>query len=384
MKECLSRPRKKGARWTGKDIQADEVVQTVELGYDAKRDRWNGYDADEYQRIIDEYNEVEAMKKLAQAKEDGQVEDGDIYEAEADMGRQQSTSTRNLRLREDKAKYLMDLDPDSAKYDPKTRSMVDAGGGGSSGHDADDGFLRQGDETEEFEKAQRYAWETQGRGDASKIHLQANPTAAMLAIKKEKEESQARQEAQKKALLEKYGGQDTVRSPPVHTRVTANESFVEYDESGGIKGAPKVKPKSKYPEDVFINNHTSVWGSWWKDFKWGYACCHSTVKNSYCTGEEGKAAYDEAEQRRLGEEQQDDDVDMPQTAVGETSDRKADVAGDWSRKPESGVKGGERGKRTLDMMRDGVTEEEMEEYRKKRAFASDPMAAHLGKDEVIE
>src|SRR3954471_12229803 len=26
-KDCLSRPRKKGAKWTGKDIQADEVVE---------------------------------------------------------------------------------------------------------------------------------------------------------------------------------------------------------------------------------------------------------------------------------------------------------------------------------------------------------------------
>src|ERR1700759_420149 len=38
-KECLSRPRKAGARWTGRDIQADEVVQDVSLGWDAKRDR---------------------------------------------------------------------------------------------------------------------------------------------------------------------------------------------------------------------------------------------------------------------------------------------------------------------------------------------------------
>lgn len=28
-KECLSRPRKHGAKWTGKDIQADELIQDV-------------------------------------------------------------------------------------------------------------------------------------------------------------------------------------------------------------------------------------------------------------------------------------------------------------------------------------------------------------------
>jgi pre-mRNA-processing factor SLU7 len=43
-------------------------------------------------------------------------------------------------------------------------------------------------------------------------------------------------------------------------------------------------PKSKYEEDIFINNHTTVWGSWWKDHQWGYKCCKQTIKNSYCTG----------------------------------------------------------------------------------------------------
>ena len=32
-------------------------------------------------------------------------------------------SVRNLRIREDTAKYLINLDPGSAFYDPKTRSM---------------------------------------------------------------------------------------------------------------------------------------------------------------------------------------------------------------------------------------------------------------------
>jgi pre-mRNA-processing factor SLU7 len=35
---------------------------------------------------------------------------------------------------------------------------------------------------------------------------------------------------------------------------------------------------------VLINNHTTVWGSWWKDHQWGYKCCKQTIKNSYCTG----------------------------------------------------------------------------------------------------
>jgi pre-mRNA-processing factor SLU7 len=34
-------------------------------------------------------------------------------------------TVRNLRIREDTAKYLINLDPSSAYYDPKTRSMRD-------------------------------------------------------------------------------------------------------------------------------------------------------------------------------------------------------------------------------------------------------------------
>ena len=34
--------------------------------------------------------------------------------------------------------------------------------------------------------------------------------------------------------------------------------------------------------------YVQVWGSFWKDGEWGYQCCHSTIKNSYCTGETGK------------------------------------------------------------------------------------------------
>lgn len=39
----------------------------------------------------------------------------------------------------------------------------------------------------------------------------------------------------------------------------------------------------------YLNNHKSVWGSYWKSGQWGYACCHSLLKNSYCLGEAGEA-----------------------------------------------------------------------------------------------
>ena len=49
-KDCMERPRSKGARFTNKHIAADEKVEDgFELKtFDAKRDRWNGYNGEEW------------------------------------------------------------------------------------------------------------------------------------------------------------------------------------------------------------------------------------------------------------------------------------------------------------------------------------------------
>jgi len=62
--------------------------------------------------------------------EEADEEDEDKYVDEVDMpgtkvDSKQRITVRNLRIREDTAKYLRNLDPNSAYYDPKTRSMRD-------------------------------------------------------------------------------------------------------------------------------------------------------------------------------------------------------------------------------------------------------------------
>ena len=379
-KECLSRPRAKGAKWTGKDIQADEVIQNVDLGWDAKRDRWNGYDSREYKTVIDEYAQLEELKKqaVAEAKgdEDDEGEDGAKYAEESDMGRQQSTSTKQLRIREDTAKYLLNLDLDSAKYDPKTRSMVDSGATADTAAAlvAEEGFMRASGDAAEFEKAQKYAWESQEKAGDTKLHLQANPTSGEYYRRKEREEAEAKRQAHKKMLLEKYGGDTNPNAAKLRdAAVIESEKYVEYDESGAIKGALKVIAKSKYPEDVLINNHTSVWGSWWSNFQWGYACCHSLVKKSYCTGEEGKQAFEEADRLRTGgdlvEEEPSNAIEWPSNVSAIKDEPVSPVI---------------TKKRTKEEMQGGVTEEDMDAYRRKRTAANDPMAALLGKDELLQ
>ncbi|KAI0839560.1 Pre-mRNA splicing Prp18-interacting factor-domain-containing protein [Hypoxylon sp. FL0890] len=377
-KDCLSRPRAKGAKWTGKDIQADEVIQDVELGWDAKRDRWNGYDPKEYRRVIERYNQMDELRaQLAgpKDKEDGDGEEdtkdtGEKYAEESDMGRHQSTATRQLRIREDTAKYLLNLDLESAKYDPKTRTMVDAGATSDKAAAlfAEEGFLRASGDAAEFEKAQKYAWEKQEKSGDTSQHMQANPTAGEYYRKKEREEAERKRAERQKLLAEKYGETPELPAALREAAVTESEQFVEYDESGLIKGAPKVAAKSKYAEDIHINNHTSVWGSWWSNFKWGYACCHSFIKNSYCTGEEGKKAWEASEKQRTGANL------IEEAPVEEPVEEKADEA-ELSKQTSK--------KRTVEEMRDGVSEAELDEYRRKRTAADDPMAKFLGKDELV-
>lgn len=374
-KDCLERPRKIGAKFSGKNIQADDVLQEVELSWDAKRDRWNGYDAKDYRHVVEEFNQMEDLRKQLKANkaegddDDDQEGDGDKYAEDVDMSKHQPTSTRQLRIREDTAKYLLNLDLESAKYDPKTRSMVDAGATVDKAAElfAEEGFMRSSGDAGEFEKAQTYAWETQEKTGDTSQHLQANPTAGEFYRKKEKEEAEKKRAEREKLLREKYG--DNVSTMPAALKdmaVTESESYVEYDEIGLIKGAPKTSAKSKYPEDVYINNHTSVWGSWWSNFQWGYACCHSLIKNSYCTGEEGKQAWEAAERQRTG-------VDL---AEEEPVEQPVEEQQEEPEKPTAQ-------KRTRDEMLGGVTEEEMEEYRRKRTAADDPMAKFLGKDELV-
>ncbi|KAI5235558.1 hypothetical protein E4T43_09187 [Aureobasidium subglaciale] len=390
-KDCLYRQRKIGAKFTGSDIKADENGQDINMGWEAKRDRWSGYDARAYQEVVDEYNDLQAIKDakrkasaLPEENEDDEttakIEDGDKYEEETDMGRKQPNSSRNLRLREDTAGYLKNLDLESAKYDPKTRTLID---------DAEGEFERASGDAAEFARAQRYAWET-----AESEHYR----------KKEAEESAAKKEAHRKALLDKYGGQEHLALNPLkHTAITENEKFIEYDQRGRIKGAPRQKEKSMYTEDVTFGNHTSVFGSWWKNFEWGYACCHSTMKNSYCVGEAGKTASSNALKLSTGalleplndaSQVESKATEVPksiawteeernETHVPNAPDRPEKMKSDQNNNNNS-TSNLEDKKRKLDEMRDGVTEQEMDDYRKRRNAGNDPMAALLGKDELLE
>ncbi|CAM6079610.1 unnamed protein product [Sphagnum tenellum] len=68
-KMCMDRPRKLGAKYTNKFIALDEKIETFELDFDGKRDRWNGYDASTYSKVIDSYEMRDEARRKYQKKQ---------------------------------------------------------------------------------------------------------------------------------------------------------------------------------------------------------------------------------------------------------------------------------------------------------------------------
>lgn len=140
-----------------------------------------------------------------------------------------------------------------------------------------------------------------------------------------------------KDVVEKYGNA-AEKMPDDVAQLAGTERYVEYDRMGRVVKGLEVKVKSRYEEDVLINNHTSVWGSWWKDGIWGFACCHQSVKNSYCTGTAGAAAIAESAdlavanmEARAARSAEEEDQRRRESKL---NDYKGYVAGTWGAETE--------------------------------------------------
>ncbi|KAI8447011.1 Pre-mRNA splicing Prp18-interacting factor-domain-containing protein [Phakopsora pachyrhizi] len=292
--DCLERPRKKGAKWTNQDIAPDEFnAGKKPEDWDGKRDRWDGYDPSEHKKVVEEHQALEqarqkmreeqldkstdlkevkrvaragkmAKKKTAEEDEFGSSdesddEDEDKYADAADQaGQKMDTKTRmtvrNLRIREDTAKYLMNLDTESAYYDPKTRSMREAPQKDVPLEDAKfagDNFQRASAGASDVQKLQLFAWQSEQRGND--VHINANPTQGELLHKEFLKKKEKLKETSKVGILDRYGGEEHLERVPVELMVGQTENYVEYSRTGSvIKGQERAKAKSKYDEDAGI------------------------------------------------------------------------------------------------------------------------------------
>ena len=420
-RDCLERPRKVGAKFSGSNFAPDEFVQpNLKMSFDGKRDRWNGYDNFAHQEVIEEFKKLEEVKRevkkerlkagMGNLEEDDGApssdEDEDKYVDKMDMpgtkvDAAERYTVRNLRIREDTAKYLRNLDLSSAHYDPKTRSMRKNPyeGTGKAQEDVDyagDNFVRITGDTVTHAQSQLFAWEAGRKG--LEVHALAEPTK-LEALKKEFTEKKDKLEDKAKSqILDKYGGQEHLEAPPRELIFAQTENYVEYTRSGQIvKGEETAIVRSRYPEDVHPGNHTSVWGSFWNEGQWGFKCCYSFVKQSYCTGATGRENFESVlaskaitkepepepevehkKKKKKKKKQKKEDAEEPEEdfetqvtkAMKKMNEQEAsNMNSDERKRGYNSLAGSEQNK--------APTEAEMEAYYRKRQRSDDPMAKYL-------
>ena len=189
-------------------------------------------------------------------------------------------------------------------------------------------FARFSGDTQEHANAQIFAWEASQRG--LDVHLLAEPTKLELVKKSYDKNKIELKNSVRDSIIKTYGGEEHLNVPPAPLLLAQTEEYVVYSRDGKIlRGQERPVIRSKYEEDVFPNNHKSVWGSFWQAGHWGYRCCHAFIKNSYCTGESGKQATEMAnaiEDKEISQvsiEEKNEDSDNEKVTDIKTSEKES-------------------------------------------------------------
>lgn len=373
-------------------------------GSDSDSDSDSDYDSDEDDE--DDEREFIAKDKDARDFQSRQARQGGVG------GNELKVTVRNLRIREDTPKYLRNLDLESAHYDPKARSMRANPFPNENPEDlafAGDNFIRHTGDALTMAQTQVLCWEMQNRGED--VDLLSNPSQAELMHKKFRENKVILENERKKSVLEKYGAGNTKVLDP-RLKMGQTEVQVEYSRDGRVlKGPEKASTRTKYEEDVHENNHTSVFGSFWSRVRgqWGYSCCHSLMKNSYCTGDAGRTANDAANGPNIDQHQARKMIQLKSQAEKDKAStagviKRSDIFGEsaggaglddqkvldavrreeeWAKKDHT-ADADDRKRGYNSMQSIDVTLEDMEAYRLKRMKKEDPMAAFNDSEELLE
>lgn len=135
-KDCLERPKKIKRKSMSKEDEAVEVRDDDNLDYDAKKDRWFGYTGEDYDEVVNKWEAKSKAKEdnnsLAPPQYDkdeeielfklGLMKDSKVLLKQLEISAQERNLGRtSVRLREDKAAYLNDINSTELKYDPKSR-----------------------------------------------------------------------------------------------------------------------------------------------------------------------------------------------------------------------------------------------------------------------
>mmetsp|Transcript_32136 Transcript_32136/g.32762 ORF Transcript_32136/g.32762 Transcript_32136/m.32762 type:complete len:636 (-) Transcript_32136:189-2096(-) len=382
----------------------EKADKTTESSSGSDSDSDSDYDSDEEEDEEDDTKEFMARDEEARDFQARQARQGGVGGAEM------KTTVRNLRIREDTPKYLRNLDLNSAFYDPKTRSMRSNPLPDDNPEDlafAGDNFVRHTGDALKLASTQVLCWEMQARGED--IDVFSNPSQSELLQRQFQSKKEELQSSKKKEILNKYGVSEEPKGLDIRLRLGQTEAYSQYSRDGRVvKGAGKVVARTKYEEDVYPNNHTSVWGSFYSKSRrcWGFACCHSLVRNSYCVGEKGKEANDSANNQTITQQQERKMLDMKSSSERNGTSslvKRSDVFGESSgsialdedklqqamRKAQEieernkKVDKDERKRAYNSMEPVDVTPEDMEAFRRTRQKREDPMAALLDSEELL-
>lgn len=303
-KFCVDRPRKKTAKNANRTFGHDEEVQEIKLNFEAKIDRWNGFDPEMYNKeVIQEWNaqEEERKKLIAQQlleeklKEPVEVPKNDMDEMlsdsdldnvdeaeEADINEQDpelrknpriKTLNKNLRSRQETVKYLHNVWDNTAHYDGKSRAMrtnpndveVDEK---DQIYKGDNIKIYSGNYLDLMDQ-ENFTKDAKEKGEVD-LNNVSMPSQAELAFKHFKQKKTTMMSEKQKELYEKYGGKEHSEIPDEVKKKALEEQY-ELIEKAKKAVKRDLKGKTKYEEDVHRNGHTQVWGSFWhKDFGWGY------------------------------------------------------------------------------------------------------------------
>ncbi|ETW37893.1 hypothetical protein PFTANZ_01411 [Plasmodium falciparum Tanzania (2000708)] len=283
-KDCLERTRKKKVNFMKNDNE-DFICVTQDLGYDGNRDRWVGYNnmkRSESENLDESSNEDNKLKPDIMNNQNCTI----------NKNEKNRNIARNLRIREDTAKYLYNLSLNSAFYDPKSRSMREDPFANIRKHLNDDDNYYKGenyynntDDAIESKKLEVFAWESYKRGE--NVHFNAQPTQLELMYKEYLEKKKKIIKKKQEDILKTYKCQNNEEQQPNQEELLQSEVYTEYKPIEQIHNnnmKKNIKVPSKYEEDIYLFDHSSVFGSYYDKHtkKWGYKCCSSTNKYDKC------------------------------------------------------------------------------------------------------
>lgn len=129
-KSCMERPRKLGAKWTDMHIAPDEKIETFELDYDGKRDRWNGFDPSSFALVVERFETREEIRrKYLKEQQIKKLEEKQSNQNGEDIVSDEDDDDDEDDLKVDEAKVDESKQMDFAKVEKRVRTT----GGGSTG-----------------------------------------------------------------------------------------------------------------------------------------------------------------------------------------------------------------------------------------------------------